>query len=90
MDVWQVHVEVPHPYTKCVMNTHSTLWGLNPRPYAYGAYALPSELKRQISNVFRNVLSVLELERHNSCLLVWKIDDMQLIFHLVLKSVCAK
>ena len=48
MDVWQVHAEYPHRYTQCVMNTHSPLWGLNPRPYAYGTYALPAELKRQI------------------------------------------
>ena len=26
----------------------SLLWGLNPRPYAYEAYALPAELKRQL------------------------------------------
>ena len=48
MDVCQVHVEDPHRYTQCVMNTHSPLWGLNPRPYAYGANALQAELKRQI------------------------------------------
>ena len=62
MDVRQVHVEVPHPYTQCVMNTHSPLWGLNPRPYAYGAYALPSELKRPIREIFRNVFLVSEIE----------------------------
>ena len=35
-------------WAKCVqaMKHQSPLWGLNPRPYAYGAYALPAELKR--------------------------------------------
>ena len=28
--------------------TRSPLWGLNPRPYAYEAYALPAELKRRL------------------------------------------
>ena len=29
-------------------STISPLWGSNPRPYAYGAHALPTELRRQV------------------------------------------
>ena len=36
------------------------MWGSNPRPYAYEAHALPTELRRHVMNIgfyFNNLLS---------------------------------
>ena len=35
----------------------SPLWGLNPRPYAYEAYALPAELKRRLEEAHHHLIN---------------------------------
>ena len=42
-------VGLPLPgWARGAATQESPLWGSNPRPYAYGAHALPTELKRRL------------------------------------------
>ena len=56
-DVIPLH-HAPVHILRTVCKRHSPLWGLNPRPYAYEAYALPTELKRRMHIFDKSVVCV--------------------------------
>jgi hypothetical protein len=68
----------------------SPLWGLNPRPYAYEAYALPTELKRRLDKAHR-YLQIDACNPRQKGIIFWRPSwPPELLYFLMFKDTLAE